>query len=1636
MIDPSGNSMTYTYARETNRYGYENAKGVLSYVRGGSLRSIEYGTRAGAESGDAPAKVVFGVAERCLATADFDCAASKLTSANKAHWPDVPFDRICTSSTACASQTVPTFFSRLRTTTVTTQILTSGGTYRSVDRWDLTQEFPDPGDGTDPALWLQKVTHVGLGTSTSVTLPATTFVGEQMPNRVDARMDDRFPMNRYRISSITAESGAVTSVNYSSMDCTPSSLPTSPQTNARRCMPVYWTPEGATDQVLEYFHKYVVTSVVENSRDTFSEPVETHYSYVGDAAWHYDEDDLVRPKYRTWSQWRGYGTVDVNVGAPGVSGEPQVHTRYRYFRGMHGDRSAPSGGTRTEDVDGITDYDQFAGVQREQISYNGSAEVESVASVPWRSSATATNVDGDQAFHTGVTQTDTTTTLSGGNTRTARQVTTFDSYGSPSEVDDLGDVAIATDDRCTRTTYGRNTAKNILDTVQRTETVAVKCATTPSRPTQVISDQRFAYDGAAVGTAPTIGRVTLSQEADKYVSGAASYVTAETTTYDAFGRPTSVSDALARTTTTSYTDTAGLTTGATVTTPDPDGTGTLTALKTTTVLDPAWGTPTKTTDANGKITTGTYDALGRLTQVWEPGRVQGTDTPTTKFAYAVRSSGVNAVTTQTLNHDGSAYVSSSVIYDGMLRQRQSQSPSADRANAGRLVTDTLYDSRGLVDLRNEPWFTTGSVATTVVATNDAKPGSTVITYDAAGRATKEEFRIAGTPQWATTTSYGGDRVVTNPPSGGTATVTISDARGRTSVQRQFLGDEPSGSFQDTKYTYDAADRLIGVTDPADNDWTYGYDLRGRQTISSDPDKGTTATTYDDAGQVTTTEDARGEVLAYTYDALGRKTSMRDDTTSGAIRAQWTYDTVAKGQLTTSVRNDAGVAYTLAVTGYDDHYRPLGQTVTVPSTQGNLAGSYTTKYTYTVDGRLKTMEQPAVGGLSAETVTTYYDAANQAEWMGGSFPNGTYVAGTAYSPYGELLKVDMGGNYVVQANWAYEQGSRRLIQSWIQREGASAFEYDTEYSYDDAGNVLRVADTPGAGRAADVQCFDYDGLRRMTEAWTQASGSCAASPSTSVVGGAAQYWTSYEFDKVGNRTQVVSHATTTGATDTTLAYAYPAAGAAKAHAVSSVTASGGSSGASTYGYDAAGNMTSRAVAGKTAQTLSWDAEGELSKVTEGSATTGQYVYTADGERLLRTEGGKATLYLPGGTEVTASGSVLSAQRYYQFNGQTVAVRTGAGTSGTTTIVADHHGTGVVQVAQATNTMSRRYTDPYGQARGAAATWTGDRGFLDKTQDATGLVQVGARYYDPLIGRFVSVDPVMDLSDPQQWNAYSYSNNNPLTWSDPSGEIPIGAGHVGYNPKQKNDPRKYDTCTRSTSCVKKESQGGAPVRVRYNYTETARSIFSRSKYRNTSYTVNRTEKYYAASRVAAKSGLSQFGRLSRPRVGPAQIKPRPRVQSDSSGDFDLHNWARQTFTTADGIEQWTDTGSKWAGYISLGGLAIEGIGVAAGASTCVVTLGGGCIAGAAVAGFGAAVASGAGWVSTGLSVANGFANYKLGRTEDGHAAMASAFVGAVTGGAGSGFTHLAQDVGGSSYVVSFILGTGGWATGETAGNSFGN
>jgi RHS repeat-associated protein len=66
---------------------------------------------------------------------------------------------------------------------------------------------------------------------------------------------------------------------------------------------------------------------------------------------------------------------------------------------------------------------------------------------------------------------------------------------------------------------------------------------------------------------------------------------------------------------------------------------------------------------------------------------------------------------------------------------------------------------------------------------------------------------------------------------------------------------------------------------------------------------------------------------------------------------------------------------------------------------------------------------------------------------------------------------------------------------------------------------------------------------------------------------------------------------------------------------------------------------------------------------------------------------------------------------------------------------------------------------------------DRGWLGQYEDSdTGLTYLNARYYDPILGRFLSPDPLMNPGDPRTLDPYRYADNNPISYTDPSGLAP--------------------------------------------------------------------------------------------------------------------------------------------------------------------------------------------------------------------------------------------------------------------------
>ncbi|MDX2682694.1 ricin-type beta-trefoil lectin domain protein [Streptomyces sp. NY05-11A] len=171
---------------------------------------------------------------------------------------------------------------------------------------------------------------------------------------------------------------------------------------------------------------------------------------------------------------------------------------------------------------------------------------------------------------------------------------------------------------------------------------------------------------------------------------------------------------------------------------------------------------------------------------------------------------------------------------------------------------------------------------------------------------------------------------------------------------------------------------------------------------------------------------------------------------------------------------------------------------------------------------------------------------------------------------------------------------------------------------------------------------------------------------------------------------------------------------------------------------------------------------------------RHIYGPDGSRLLTIKGKQATLYV-GEAEVTVQkgGILVNTQRTYSAPGGAVMrYAYGNGGESLVAITADHQGSAYTEIALNGEMPVRiRKQDPFGNQRGtdtAGANLQTHTGFLGAVEDdASGYQPLGARLYDPVVGRFLSADPVVDLNDVLQSNGYAYAHNNPVTMSDPTG-----------------------------------------------------------------------------------------------------------------------------------------------------------------------------------------------------------------------------------------------------------------------------
>ncbi|WP_112239212.1 RHS repeat-associated core domain-containing protein [Kribbella monticola] len=1354
VVDTHGSTMSLFYDVETNKYARNvTATSVSTYTRAGNIRRIEYGQTEDRLFKDKPvAAVDFVTADRCYAGST--CAASD--------YPDTPLDLECTSTSNCNNHFFPSFWTKKRLAKVTTSVLRAG-TFQPVSSWTFRHNFLNPNDTRSPLLWLDGITNTGLVGGTAA-MPETSFAGTMKPNRV-VGTDGLPAMNWPRITSITYGTGGQLTVGYLDPDCSlPGNVPT-PDSNDKRCHPIKWTPQDQAERE-DWFGKYVVTSVTESDLVSGVPPVMTTIQYEGPPAWRHDEEDgLVEVGKKTWSQWRGYEKVKVTKG-DGTSA-PIVKENV-YFRGMDGDVKA-DGSTKsvqvTDSTGGkVTDQNALSGMIREQSTLDGTTVVDRAITDPWLSPARATRVRSwgtTKSYETqekAVRQDQVTAT----GRRQLSSSNDYDADGRLVATSNFNDQGTAADDTCTRYKYAENPSKGLAEVQIGKQVVDVACDQ-PWTKDQVVTDERTTYDGnAKPEDAPVKGDKTKIERLSGFAAdGTPTYQTVAAMGYDALGRLTSQKDAADKVSTVTYTP-ATASGGPLTQRKSVDQNG----LAKVEELDPAFGSTTALVDPSGDRTDIKLDPLGRKSKTWLPGRDRSAPASQV-YTYQLDPLKPGLTTTTTVQADGSTAVTYDLT-DGLLRKRQTQQTSGD--GSGRVITDYLYDSRGLQVKENGPYYSDAPVSPEVATPADESklPTQKVTQYDDQGRPAAEITMSFGKELWRTTHVNTADRETIIPPQGEQASTKITDAQGRLLELWQFTGSQVTtscdpASCDKTVYTYHPAGQLATVKDASGNLWKYDYDLRGRKVRDQDPDKGVTTYTYDDLDQVASSTDSRGITTLFQYDNGGRKiATYRDSISTANMLSSWLYDTVRAGSLTSATHYVNGNAYTLKNTAFDDAGRPTATEVVIPAAEGALAGTYPVGTTYTTDGQVASSTVPAVGGLPAETVNVGYNDQNLPISVNGA---DNYVTYTSYTPYREpsIISLAKGDNWL-QQTFDYDEGTRRLLNSAVETPNEQVS--NVSYGYDPGGNITKLTEAGAASdtRADDTQCFSYDSYRRLTQAWTPGDGNCAATPSKAALGGPAPYWQNWTFDKSGNRKTQTS---TTPAGTTTSTYFYPAAGAAQPHALQKVTSTGlGGDRTDQFSYDASGNLKTRSLAGVT-DTLTWDAENHLSDLSGGGKSS-SYIYDADGNRLLKKDTTGTTLYL-GGTELLMKpDKSLLGTRYYNLGDKTVAVRVG---TKLTWLKTDLHGTATVSVDPDTLAVQRRNTTPYGEIRGAApASWPGQRGFVGGTEDSTGLVHLGAREYDQARGRFISVDPVMDFKDPQQLNAYSYANNNPISFSDADGKFP--------------------------------------------------------------------------------------------------------------------------------------------------------------------------------------------------------------------------------------------------------------------------
>ncbi|MGV8094876.1 MAG: RHS repeat-associated core domain-containing protein [Mangrovibacterium sp.] len=538
-------------------------------------------------------------------------------------------------------------------------------------------------------------------------------------------------------------------------------------------------------------------------------------------------------------------------------------------------------------------------------------------------------------------------------------------------------------------------------------------------------------------------------------------------------------------------------------------------------------------------------------------------------------------------------------------------------------------------------------------------------------------------------------------------------------------------------TFDGSGKLISVSDPAG---TITYNLRpdGQPSSIVAPGNITTSFVYDDYGRQTQIDDPSAGVKTFTYDTAG---NLETETDAAGRTITMIYDKYHRLETKLNAEN-VSTTY-----GYDGY----GNVISEVSLNGTSRG-----FTYDDFNRLESMRETIVDNHWLETKYTY-EAGRVKELKYTSHQNG--LIGSEVYGYSN--------GYHVSTRWG--------------TSGPYTWQLNSENVYGQPENAY----TGGINR---VYTYDAAGLLTGRRALTTA-------------GGVTLMYQGYQFDplkgNLQNRTDYTRSITESFLYDN----------------LNRLTNYGSNS----VSYDIKGNILTKSDAGQMAynhstkpyavtdvitsvvpsrnQNITYNSQMRPATITENGYVAA-FTYDVSGERVKThiTNNGSLFLtryYIGGVYEFDQTASTTREKLYLggnYYSAPVVMVKTGTGSWTFYNILRDHLGS-IMQITTLDGAPVAEYSyDPWGRMRnpnnqqvyavGSEPELFLGRGFTGHEHlSMFGLVNMNARLYDPVLGRFLSPDPYVQAPDfSQNFNRYSYALNNPLIYVDEDGEflhIIIGA-----------------------------------------------------------------------------------------------------------------------------------------------------------------------------------------------------------------------------------------------------------------------